>query len=356
MKSIFLYNIQLLRGIAVLLVVLFHIMSVERKYGGKSYLLSNITNFGMIGVDIFFVISGFIMVVVTQGYYKNIKKAFEFLYNRIARIYPTYWFYTLLVLIVYLIKPTMVNSSQGNRVDILASFLLLPSDVLPLVMVGWTLIYEMFFYIIFFLMLLFLPQKHLFKALISWIGFIIFLNLTFNYNNPYFRLISDPLTIEFILGSIMAICFYKVNKKVSNIFLIVVVIFSFVISIFIYYNYFLSKGVIFISGWDRVAVFGVPSVCIVFAFVLLERNGISINFIITKIGDASYSIYLSHLLTLNVIGRIWSKFSTNSIWDNYIMLPILLISSIIVGMFSYKYIEKPLISYAKKIKICMRSK
>lgn len=351
MKTKFLYNIQLLRGVAVLLVVFFHLMTVEKKYGGTISCLPDIFNYGMIGVDLFFVISGFIMVTITRGYFQNIKKSFTFLYNRIVRIYPTYWFYTLIIFVVYLIKPTIVNSSQGNQVDLVASFLLLPSTILPLVMVGWTLIYEMFFYIIFFLMLLFLPQKHLTKALIAWMIVIMLLDTLVHINSPFFNLISDPITIEFILGSLMAITLYKVQPKISNIVLISLIIFSFLVSIYIYYNYFLSNGDIDITRWYRVTTFGLPSLVVVFAFVSLEQNGLSINSMITKIGDASYSIYLSHLLTLNAIGRVWSKFSTDMIWDNYMMVPILIIASVIVGMVSYKYIEKPLIEHGKKLKL-----
>ena len=68
------------------------------------------------------------------------------------------WVYSILVLGVFLIKPSWVNSSQGNQVDILASFLLLPSQTLPLVMVGWTLIHEMYFYLVFSLVLMLVPE------------------------------------------------------------------------------------------------------------------------------------------------------------------------------------------------------
>jgi len=119
----------------------FHLVTIERKYGGSGAILPDLLQFGMFGVDLFFMVSGFVMVTVTKGKFQIPKQAVKFIYHRVARIYPSYWVYSILVLIVFLVKPTWVNNSQGNQVDILSSFLLFPSHTLPLVMVGWTLIH-----------------------------------------------------------------------------------------------------------------------------------------------------------------------------------------------------------------------
>ena len=131
-------NIQALRGIAVLSVVFFHLLTIEQKYGGSRTILPDLFQFGLFGVDLFFVISGFVMVTVTRGKFQIPRQALRFIYHRVARIYPTYWVYSILVLIVFLLQPSWVNNSLGNQVDILSSFLLFPSRNLPLVMVGWS--------------------------------------------------------------------------------------------------------------------------------------------------------------------------------------------------------------------------
>ena len=66
-------NIQALRGIAVLLVVVFHLTFIETKYGGPATLLPDFFTYGMSGVDMFFVISGFVMVAVTRGKFTDIR-------------------------------------------------------------------------------------------------------------------------------------------------------------------------------------------------------------------------------------------------------------------------------------------
>lgn len=343
-------NIQALRGAAVLSVVLFHLITIEKKYGGTKVFLPEFFNFGMFGVDLFFVISGFVMIAVTRGKCKNAKQAIRFLYHRASRIYPTYWVYSILVLGVFLAKPSLVNSSQGNQVDILASFLLLPSEILPLVMVGWTLIHEMYFYLVFFLILLLTSEKHIFKVLLLWAAILIFFNISLDSINPFTKLILHPLTIEFISGCFLAIIFYRSSEKIMKTTLLLTTAFIGIIAaIYGHYLYQQFTGHIDPQHWWRILIFGMPALLLVFFFINAERNGFVIHSSLIKIGDASYSIYLSHILTLSAAGRIWSAFSSDSVYDNFLMVPALFILVIIVGMVSYRYVEKPLLTYSRRI-------
>ena len=129
-------SLQALRGIAVLGVVAFHSLSIEQKYSGGDILLPDLLRVGQSGVDLFFVISGFVMVTVTEGRFERSSEIMWFLWGRITRIYPTYWFYFLLTAAVFLVKPNWVNSSQGHQTQLISSFLLLPSNQLPLVMIA----------------------------------------------------------------------------------------------------------------------------------------------------------------------------------------------------------------------------
>ena len=98
-------SIQALRGIAVLAVVAFHAMTVEHRYGGGNQLLPDLLQLGQSGVDLFFVISGFVMVTVTRGRFAGRGQTGRFLWSRFSRIYPTYWFYYCLTAAVFLIRP-----------------------------------------------------------------------------------------------------------------------------------------------------------------------------------------------------------------------------------------------------------
>ena len=140
--------IQALRGFAVLGVVAFHSMSIEKKYSGGDLLLPDFLLLGQSGVDLFFVISGFVMVTVTMGRFVRDREMQRFLWGRFTRIYPTYWFYFFLTAVVYFIKPSWVNSLYGHQAELFTSFLLFPNQQ-PLVMVAWSLSHELWFYSIF---------------------------------------------------------------------------------------------------------------------------------------------------------------------------------------------------------------
>lgn len=344
-----LQSIQFLRGMAVLFVVFFHLYIMENKYNIFEKLLPDMFQFGAFGVDLFFVISGFVMVMVTRGKFQNLKQSIKFLYNRLTRIYPLYWFYTLLALTVFLIQPSWVNSSQGNQVNILESFLLLPSDKLPLVQVGWSLIHEVYFYLVYFLIFLLIPESFLLLVLVIWGLIFVTLNLILNPGNPYFDLIFHPLTIEFIGGCLLAILYYQTEKSKLGIkTLLALSGISLVFAVIGYEMYQTATGIIAPLGWWRVLLYGLPAWIIVYGLINAERSGFIFNKMLSQIGDASYSIYLSHLFTINVVGRIWAIFSVDDWWDNILFILITLALVLIVGFLSYWVIENRLLAISRK--------
>ena len=343
-------NIQALRGVAVLLVVLLHLAIIERKYGGTKPILSDIIEFGIFGVDLFFVISGFVIVTVTRGQFQDAKKALIFLYHRASRIYPAYWVYSLLVLGVLLFNPLWVNSSQGNQENIISSFLLLPSETLPLVMVGWTLIHEMYFYMIFFLILMVIPERHMPLTLLFWGVGVIILNFSLESPDPFATLACHPLTLEFIGGCFLAIIYFRISDSImENRTLLILASVGLTASILGYNSYQHFTGQVDPQGWWRILIFGVPALLIVFCFIKMERNGYIAHSSLIIIGDASYSIYLSHVLTLSAAGRVWGIFSNNAPYDNVVMVPMLFMLVIVVGIASYLFIEKPLLAFSRRI-------
>ena len=83
-------NIQVLRGLAIVLVILYHLMSIEHGFSHRHKLLPDLLKMGSGGVDLFFVISGFVMVTVTRANFGGLRKSGYFIYRRAARIYPLY--------------------------------------------------------------------------------------------------------------------------------------------------------------------------------------------------------------------------------------------------------------------------
>jgi exopolysaccharide production protein ExoZ len=107
--------------------------------------------FGGGGVDIFFVISGFIMVYTTQSHHVG---PFSFFVNRVVRIVPIYWLLTLAVFTLAVIAPHLLGATRAAPSELLKSLLFIPfaksnGAVQPILFLGWTLNYEMFFYMLF---------------------------------------------------------------------------------------------------------------------------------------------------------------------------------------------------------------
>ncbi len=142
------HPIQYLRGIAALMVVWHH--GVGQLATLETYFPFR---FGTSGVDLFFVISGFIMVVTTAG--RDVTPT-EFIARRFVRVVPLYWVLTLALAATALVAPSLFRSVTLTAVSLIQSLLFIPhfspshaGMIWPVLVPGWTLNYEMFFYVVF---------------------------------------------------------------------------------------------------------------------------------------------------------------------------------------------------------------
>lgn len=281
------------------------------------------------------------MVTVTRGKFHSATSALHFAYDRIIRIYPLYWLYGTIFFVIHMLKSNSVDLPQVNWNNILASYLLLPNNSPPLLLVAWTLVHTMFFYGMFTLFLLFLSEDKLFIALAGWailtgIGQIY---CTFSQNcGPILNLVTHPHTYEFIAGCLVGKIYYRGIRRFGWIILLLGVI---LLIGAIAWLGSLPTGLI-VTGWDRVILFGIPAVLIVYSVIALESNGtLVIPGKFQSIGDTSYSIYLSHLHLIAFLGLVWSSFSTPDPINHLVALLGMMIVAILFGLLSYHFIEKP---------------
>ncbi len=337
-------SIQALRGIAVVLVLFSHITALEWRHGWPETFLPQLLTQGTGGVDLFFVISGFVMVLVSAGRFQQSGTFWQFLYRRAIRIYPIYWFFSAVVLGIYLLRPTWVNSSQEGAVDFLASFLLLPQEIHPLLGQGWTLEHEVYFYLVFAFALL-LPERWLPRFLLGWalvvavgwnlvpLGFRIL-------DNNWALHIANPLTMEFILGALAACFPLRVGREGGKICVLagLLLLLGGIATI----NYSSEPGL-------RLITRGLPVALIVWGAVAWERAG---NFRVPgwllAVGDASYSIYLCHMLVLSAVARLWSPIRQVGLWDNALAVFLMAVLSLALGFASYHWVELPLLRWCQK--------
>ena len=187
-------GIQVLRVFAALLVVITH----STFYASERLINHNISvwKFGTIGVDIFFIISGFIMISASGVANSKPMSWKKFIQNRAIRIVPMYWLATTVKVFALLIVPSMVLHAIFDPERIFYSYFLLPQvnpdgRFEPLLGVGWTLIYEMFFYLVFTLglFLKFNPVK--FVTIIFLLLF--FLGQLFDSNITALKVYTNPI-------------------------------------------------------------------------------------------------------------------------------------------------------------------
>jgi len=341
--------IQALRGVAALLVVLAHTDLIFNQNFHRDFLFS-LFNFGGSGVDLFFVISGFIIFYNHHHDIGDKSKAKLFFIKRIIRIYPLYWIILSTKLISSFLFNYDVDTSQRNFVEIVKAFLLFPQDrnILSSSFLGvsWTLSFEILFYILFGLAIWFKPKVS-FLIIMFWLCGIIlnFLAITNISNNLILDFVFNLHNLQFFLGCLTAYIFLKgpINNE-KKIILSALLLYGLSI---VNFSYLLRYQEL------RVIVFGIVSALLIIGLVNLEfKNQINIHNAFIYLGNASYSIYLTHGFFINNITKfIYSAkpdIIENIMEINFLGLIIISIS-LVCGYFIYKYLEKPLIVITKLI-------
>jgi exopolysaccharide production protein ExoZ len=296
-------NVQALRALAVVMILAVHVgnpLGFERRYLGGQQLLGWLNLPGQAGVDLFFVISGLIMTITTWSSDHDGAASRRFLARRFRRIYPIYWFVSALVLIVFVVQPGLVNSHSAHQPEVLQSFLLAPQPGLPLLAVGWTLTYEMYFYLVFAAALL-APRRRLPWILGAWGAVTCGFAAAFPSTTvPVLSLLADPLLLEFIFG--VGVGYLVMTRRP---FAPAALLAAGVVCLAVAVAFAGRIDDVTLDHWYRTITVGPAAALIVLGAVGVERQRrLVASPRLQYIGDASYSIYLWHLLLLVTAGRV----------------------------------------------------
>ena len=199
-----LYNVQVLRGLAALMVALSHLGYAMPVL--KDWRLS-VLEHGASGVDIFFVISGFIMVYTTEG---RATGPVRFMRSRVVRIVPLYWLLTFAVFVAALVLPRLFAQVSADLPHLAASLFFLPQEKSPIVYVGWTLNFEMLFYVLFAIGLsIGTAWRVLFPLLFITVAAVLGTVLGSGpQSGIWWSFLTDPMSLEFCGGMIIG-CFWQ---------------------------------------------------------------------------------------------------------------------------------------------------
>ena len=371
-----LHSVQMLRALAALLVVGFHIRAVQADTVAdltgepRALAASPILENGYAGVDLFFVISGFIMVLVTGSGQRGPGASGIFLLSRSVRIYPIWWLFAGAMTAYMLVTYGAVNSGDGGWADLAGatsvpeylakSFLLLPQDGYPVLGVGWTLVHEMYFYAMFAVTLLF-ARRWLWVFLLAWAGLVIGFALA-GYSRPLAvsipALVVHPMTLEFIAGAFagLAVCSgRRIAPRLLALLAVAWLVAALVLTLPADQAGALEGGWIAVQGhqfslvsgenwstfvleWGRVLVFGPPCALLVYALASLDVEGrMPVPKGLSVLGDWSYALYLSHILVLVAIARLLPGLAAGP-WFALLAVP----AALAVAGLTYTLVERPL--------------
>ncbi|MEM7329705.1 MAG: acyltransferase [Pseudomonadota bacterium] len=349
-------SIQALRALAAFAVLMAHLYGVENKHSDGNTVLSASALVGVSGVDLFFVISGFIMVWIAGDLPAGARNAGKFLFARVARIYPVWWLFAgAMAAYLYITYGTPWDADMVQRLGVngighlLKSFLLIPHDALPVLSVGWTLIHEIYFYLVFALLLL-LPQSYRLPAFILWAIVIlasISVQLTGSYANSIFSLVLFPMTLEFLMGGAAAWILKSSQGQWRWPALIGGVVWLIMALILVDFQ---SADETLPTA--RTFAYGPAFALLVYALVAIEqttRFGTLIPQSLVRIGDWSYSLYLCHLLVISAVARVFFPFfAAEGIFDNLAFIIIATGAALFVSGLAYYLFERPVLVAARR--------
>jgi exopolysaccharide production protein ExoZ len=329
--------IQLLRFVAATSVVFFHSVGTAMKH------IPDQSTFGYgfrgdHGVDIFFVISGFVICYSTDFLRTT---SLDFLLRRLRRIVPIYWLLTLGMVAVSVLIPSAFSGTDWiNPRSVLLSmtFLSFLDQKMPIIFVGWSLEYEMLFYAT--ITILF------FRALKAWDDLIIVFSLLSTLSispeghglQALSSFLTNPMLLEFVYGVIIAKLF--LGRRVSTPAQIVVLIPTLIVAVS--------------DPTNRIVVAGLPSCLLVLAAAALSKlrqNPSLLERFFGALGDASYSIYLVQVFTISASVKVLGKSGAVSI---NLVIWVTTLVTIAIGYISYVGLERPLLQFFSHLRASRR--
>jgi peptidoglycan/LPS O-acetylase OafA/YrhL len=335
--------IQVLRAIAALSVAVGHtqrnaILVAAANHREFDPILLDLTE---AGVDLFFVISGFVMVFASRDLFAKPGGGLVFLSRRIARIVPLYWSMTTIFLTAMLVSPNLIPVGRLGPAEILASYFFVPyyrpeeSWMHPVYSVGWTLNYEMFFYAVFGCVIAF-PVKRALMVLTAVFCTLTVAGVIFRPAPGIFFFWSRPIILEFVMGAwigYVRLTEFRVTNRTAAI-LVLAGAAGFALQVII--------G-IYAHGYWRPLVWGLPAAAIIAAATLSNWNiaarGVWKPMVL--LGGASYALYLVHPMAVHAMHLLWVKLGLPAYASETVYFFVTLAPLPLVAVAIYLCFEKP---------------
>ena len=301
------------------------------------------------GVDVFFVISGLIMVHASQRLFAKPGGARLFLFRRLARIVPLYWTATTLYLGVALLAPALLNQNYVRSEFVVASYLFIPAArpdgvVQPVYELGWTLNYEMLFYVLFAAALA-LPLRVAAAALLAaLVALVTAGRLAAPLPEPL-AFWTDPILLEFAYGvtiGLMGVWGVRLRGSARAGLAAAGL-----------------AGLLLAAAFPDIARtlprpldYGLPAALAV-AGAALAPSGRSTESRLARsaaaVGDASYALYLLHPFVIRATRILFWRTGLAGYLGPWAFVAAALAASFGLALITYRYFEKPLTAQVRRL-------
>ena len=325
-------GVQILRGLAATLVLVHHVLEKSQPlYGGS--IPAPLVLLGASGVDLFFVISGFIMYYTNRDHFGRPGASADFFVRRLIRIVPLYWLCTLAIVLMHVCD--LYRAKVITGASLAASLLFLPNSNIVLG-VGWTLNYELYFYSMFALWLLVGTTRAGIVGILATIPLMIVCSLSLPPGTER-SFYTDPIALEFTFGFALGVAFTRgaISPRTGRWALLIGVI-CLVLGTLLGRH----DGTAGLARDIRFLFWGVPAAAILIAGLFVREPRTRIGRLLIAVGDASYSIYLTHAFVMTAYASVIKHHVLRGMPRGAEML-VPIVVSLVIGMATYRLIERP---------------
>jgi exopolysaccharide production protein ExoZ len=335
-------SVQILRAIAALMIVILHAF-----YDAETLVLGTGVKFVApnlplnAGVDLFFVISGFVMVVASRNLFETSGGYAVFLKRRIARIVPLYWVVTSVFIIIAWLKPDTLNSAFPGPADVVKSFLFIPylkaADdlVQPIYKLGWTLNYEMMFYFAFALVIA-LPMQRALQVLSLGFAALVLAGHMLALSPGAIWFWTSPIIMEFVAGMWIGYALLKGVRFSAPAGMACIMAGVALLAAF-------HVNDLGNSAWRAIG-FGIPAALVVAGTALgcAEIRASKLVIWTAALGDASYALYLCHPFAVRLLRLVWERTGMGTSLGPWVYVCAATATASLAALLIYRTIEQPM--------------
>lgn len=329
-------EVQILRAVAATAVAWHHTLEIAKGVGHRGVAPDWLILLGAAGVDVFFVISGFIMVYISARQTGQKQMATRFMLSRLRRIYPIYWVCCVAILLSLALG--YFSSKDLTLEEIALSLVLWPTEN-RIIGISWTLSFEMIFYTLFAIGLL--ARRVDLAVLFSSAAIVVLIPASLIAMGPD-AFMANPIMLEFVFGMAVGMAYVRGHLRAAWLGSLPVLLLAIGLFCLSAMAFVIPDDTNEMSRSVRFLAWGVPSVVVVLWALNATTGALPFRRTLVELGDASYSVYLFHTLVLVFYVKAYVKILAVIELPLWVFSALGVLLSVVSGIAIHRLVERPL--------------